>query len=112
MQSIRRFYLYTVALISLEIVVWGTIQLARSLLNGWEAGQEASSLAGTISLVLIGIPVFGLHWWLVQRDVARHPEERSEAARALFLYLGLFATLIPVAQNTLALLDHSLYALF
>jgi hypothetical protein len=112
MQPHRRIYLYTVAFISLEILVWGAVRLGRSVLDGGQTGEEASSLAGALSLVLVGIPVFGLHWWLAQREVSRHPEERAEWPRVLFLYGALFVTLIPVAHNILALLNRALFSLF
>jgi len=111
MISIRRIYLYTVALISLETVIWGAIRLARTAAD-LPAGAGPSSLAGSLSLLLVGIPVFGLHWWWAQRDAARHPEERSTWARAFFLHGTLFITLVPAVQNLLALLNRALFSLF
>ncbi len=112
MQTIRRLYLYAVALVSMETVLWGVIGLARSILAGQEIGGQASRLASALSLILVGVPVFLLHWALAQRSAVRDPEERSARLRAVFLYAALGATLVPVVQNILALLSRTLVAAF
>jgi hypothetical protein len=58
------------------------------------------------------VPVFLLHWWLAQRLALRDAEERASRVRAVFLYGALLATLVPVVQNLLALLDRTLLQLF
>jgi hypothetical protein len=108
MQTIRRFYVYAVAFISLESVLWGSIRLARSLLAGTRLGENLSLLAGGLSLILVGIPVFIFHWRLAQRSAQKDEEERYSRTRAVFLYAVLLAALLPVAQNILALLDRLL----
>ena len=39
MRTIRRFYFYLVAFISLEVVVWGAISLARTLFENLPGGN-------------------------------------------------------------------------
>jgi hypothetical protein len=58
MQSVRRLYVYGVALVSLETVIWGTISLARWILAGEEIGRDVSVLAGALSFILVSLPVF------------------------------------------------------
>ncbi len=107
MQNIRRLYLYAVSFVSLEVVLWGSIGLLRSLFAGQDiGGGNVSRLAGALALIFVGIPVFAVHWWIVQRGVQNEPEERSARIRAIFLYGVLLATLIPIVQNALTLLDH------
>jgi hypothetical protein len=112
MQSIRRLYLYTVALVSLEVVLWGSIGLARLVFTGEELGSSTSRLAESLSFTLVAVPVFLIHWLLAQRGATLHPEERFARLRALFLYGTLLATLVPVAQNGMAVLSRSLLAAF
>ena len=112
MHTIRRLYLYLVAFISLEVVLWGLIELARSTFSGEMIGGGASQLAGGLSLLLVGVPVFLLHWIPAQRSATRDEEERSSRTRAVFLYAALLATLIPIAQNTLALINRLWLQLF
>jgi hypothetical protein len=111
MQTVRRLYLYGVALVSLETVLWGAIGLARSIFSGDVIGRDANTLAGALSLFLVGVPVFLLHWWLAQRQALKDAEEQSSRVRAVYLYGALLATLIPAVQNLLALLNRGILAL-
>jgi hypothetical protein len=112
MQTIRRLYLYAVSFISLEVVLWGIISLARSAAAGDEIGGSVNRLAGALALILVGIPIFWLHWRLAQLSASREIEERASRLRAVFLYGTLLATLVPVTQNALSLLNHLLLRVF
>ena len=104
MKTIRRLYFYAVAFISLEVILWGMISLVRSFLgNRIENGIQTLSQA--LSLILVGVPIFLFHWILAQRFSANDDEEKTATVRAVFLYGILLATLIPVIQNFIALLD-------
>lgn len=106
MRTVRRLYFYVVALISLEIVLWGLVGLARSILSSLHVFQAgASQLAQALALILVGVPVFGFHWLMAQRFARREVDERASGIRAAFLYGVLLGTLIPVVQNLLALVN-------
>ncbi len=111
MKTIRRLYLYSVALVSLEVVVWGLIGLARSAFAGDEIGGDVARLAGALALIFVGIPVFLLHWWLAQKSAREDEDERSSYIRAIFLYGALLFTLIPVSQNLLTLINRTLFSI-
>jgi len=112
MQTIRRIYMYAVCLVSLEVVLWGAIGLLRSLFAGQEiGGGNVNRLAGALALILVGTPVFILHWSWAQRSIKNDPDERSNRVRAIFLYLALLVTLVPATQNLLSLIDHLLLRL-
>ena len=102
MRTVRRLYFYAIATVSLEVVIWGVIGLLRSIINNAIGGQ-ASLLAGSLSLVLVGTPVFLVHWWAAQRGALRDSEERAARERSLFLYGVLLGVLIPIVQNGLAI---------
>ena len=108
MRTVRRVYLYLVAFISLEVVIWGAIYLGRSILtcNSSALCRGADILALGLASVLVGVPFFLVHWLLAQRLARREEEERTSSIRAVFLYGILLATLIPIIQNLLAFLDH------
>ena len=113
MQSLRRLYLYAVTFVSLEVVLWGSIGLGRAFAAVGRAGEGSTNqLAQALAFILVGIPVFLLHWWLAQRAALREPGERSALLRAIFLYGVLLATLLPVVNNSLALLDRLLAIAF
>ena len=105
MSTVRRTYFYLVALIGLEVVVWGVINLARTLFDILPGGGSASLLAGGLSLIIVGLPIFLLHWRVLQHEADSDAEERSTRLRALFLYAARLATLIPLVQNIGALIN-------
>lgn len=107
MKSIRRLYFYLVAFISVEVVVWGLIGLLRSIVDRTISGG-ADALAQALALILVGVPIFLIHWLWAQRASAREEEEKEATLRAVFLYAILLATLIPVLQNLLSFLDRAL----
>jgi hypothetical protein len=110
MRTIRRFYFYLVAFISLEVVVWGAISLARTLFENLP-GVNTNQLATGLSLVLVGVPIFLLHWLVAQHDAQKDEEEHASRLRAVFLYAARLATLIPVVQNVLAMISRPLLSL-
>ncbi|OIO89707.1 MAG: hypothetical protein AUK02_02100 [Anaerolineae bacterium CG2_30_58_95] len=112
MRTIRRLYFYAVTLVSLEVVLWGLIGLARSAFSTHIVGGGAARLAQALALILVGVPVFGLHWWVAQRGARADMDEHASGVRAFFLYAVLLATLIPIAQNCLPLLDRLLLQAF
>jgi uncharacterized protein DUF5671 len=107
MKSIRRLYFYLVAFISIEVVVWGLVGLLRSIVDQTISGG-ADALAQALALILVGVPIFLIHWLWAQRAAAGEEEEKTASLRAIFLYAILLATLIPVVQNVLSFIDRSL----
>ena len=107
MKSIRRLYFYLVAFISIEVVLWGLVGLLRSIVDDTVSGG-ADALAQALALILVGVPIFLVHWFWIQRAAAQDEEEKSATLRAVFFYAILLATLIPVAQNLLSFIDRSL----
>lgn len=107
MSTVRRLYFYGLAWISAGVVIWGMVNLLRTLvLRGSAGGTDA--LATGLSLVLVGLPIFLLHWRAAQRDAARDIEERASRVRAVFLYAALAGTLAPVMYALVAILNREL----
>ncbi len=111
MKTVRRLYFYAVALISIEVVLWGLINLLRSIVDQTIGGQ-AQSLASALALTLVGVPIFLFHWLWTQRAASRDEDEQTASLRAIFFYSILIGTLIPVVQNVLALVDRTLLDIF
>jgi hypothetical protein len=111
MRTVRRLYFYAVAIISLEVVLWGLIGLVRVIFSS-TVSNTVESLAQGLALILVGVPVFALHWWAAQRSARGDEEEHASAIRAAFLYGALLGLLIPVVQNLLALVDRALVSAF
>lgn len=110
MNTVRRLYFYGLSFISIEVVVWGVIGLLRTVFS---SGMVGSSLLATgLSLVLVGLPIFYLHWRTAQRDAMREPDERGSRVRAVFLYAALGAAFGPILLSTLALVNKAVLLLF
>jgi len=107
MKSIRRLYFYLVAFISIEVVVWGLVGLLRSIVDKTVSGG-ADALAQALALILVGVPIFLVHWLWAQKASAHEDEEKEATLRAVFLYAILIGTLIPVVQNLLSFVDRAL----
>ena len=108
MKTIRRLYFYLVSLISLEVVIWGLINLLRTIFSSKLTFPGADTLAQAMALIFVGVPIFAVHWIWAQKYSAKDPEEHSASLRALFLYAALLATLIPVVQNLLSFINRTL----
>ena len=67
-------------------------------------------LATGLSLVLVGLPVFLLHWLPAQRDARRDEEEHASRVRAVFFYTVRVFTLMPVVYSALAFFNRQLLA--
>lgn len=112
MQIIRRLYFYAVTLVSLEIVIWGLIGLMRTVFSAAALGATADRLAAPLAFILVGLPVFLMHWRMVQGMAAENADEAASRIRAAFFYIALAATFLPAIQNALAFVSRSLTQAF
>lgn len=99
----RRLYLYIVAGVALAVWAAGTERLLRlALLTVWDSVTAAAvtgsaeairrELSVGIALLVVGFPIWAIHWWLIQRGVGRDHEEARSAVRSAFLTLVLLVT--------------------
>ena len=122
MGTVKRLYLYAVAAISLLVLAVGVESLVAVVLGGIADALGANVIAGesssreqlslSIALVVVGAPIFAIHWWLIVRgwrgtDQAA-TDDRHSPIRAL--YLALVATVslgfaFDAAQRLLVLVD-------
>jgi len=99
----RRLYLYGIAAIALAVWAVGAVRLLRELgMALWELlGRPAvigdpeafrARLSLSVALLLVGFPIWAVHWWLVERAVRMDAAEQRSAVRAAFLAAVLAAT--------------------
>ena len=98
----RRLYIYIVAAASFAMVLIGLINLGSTALNQLlnatpPYSNVRDAYAGFGAVILVGLPVWAIHWWLAQRFAARTADERASAIRRLYLYVVLVATGIALA---------------
>lgn len=88
MSSVRRWYIYLVSAISLQGVVWAFIELLRNFFVR-SGALQITSIALEIAAILIGLPVFVVHWLWAQRLAKADTDEREAGVRSLYLYANL-----------------------
>ncbi|NTU79242.1 MAG: hypothetical protein HGA45_07535, partial [Chloroflexales bacterium] len=94
MSSVRRWYIFLVATISLQAVTWAVIALLRNVLGVW-GERSTEAIAFQVAVIVIGLPVYLIHWLWAQRLAAGDPEERGAVLRRLYLYGNMAALLAP-----------------
>ena len=67
MRTVRRLYFYLVTFISLEAMLWGHDPAGAHIHRVFPGQVGTNLLARGLSLVLVGLPVFWLHWSKVQK---------------------------------------------
>jgi hypothetical protein len=105
MKAIRRFYFYVLSLISIQVVLWAVINLLRTIFSGEVVTGVIDWLAGGIAFVVVGTPIFVLHWTTAQREADQDEDEHNSRIRAAFLYAALLSTGIPISYALMAILN-------
>ena len=103
MSSVRRWYVYLVSAISLQAATWAVIALLRNLALS-RLNPPPTAIAFEIAVIVIGLPVYLVHWLWGQRLAGRADEERQAVLRHLYLYGTLAGFLGPFATNTFDLI--------
>jgi len=108
MGKVRSWYVYLVSAITIQALTWATINLLRNLIiPGLDA--PVSTIAFQISVVIITLPLFLVHWLWAQRTAAKEPEDRASLARLIYLYIMMTAFLAPLINNVFGFVRALLY---
>jgi hypothetical protein len=101
MRGMQRVYLYAMALVSGLMLVLALANAAAILiLSGMGAGaaDTGTSVLGWLALIIVAAIVWGVHWWLAEREA--HPltmagaVERAATARKAYLWAGQLCALV------------------
>lgn len=102
MRTARRVYLYAISFISLQAVMWAAIAGGRLLLLFREVSATyAQVIAGSLAILIVGVPFFLIHWLTARRLALADSEERGSAFRAFFHYALMASTSIPALLSIL-----------
>ena len=98
----RRLYIYIVVAASFGMLLIGLVNLGTTALNQLLKATPPytnvrDAYAGFGAVILVGLPVWGIHWWFAQRLARRSADDRASAIRRLYLYVVLAATGIALA---------------
>ncbi len=103
MLTMKRIYLYGVLGASLVPLLMGLTELLRLLIRAVADGMRSGALGGAqfvredlswaLALVVVALPIWAVHLWLVRRSMSLSPtvaaDERASAARATYFFLVL-----------------------
>jgi hypothetical protein len=107
MQAARRLYLYTMSGITLGVIAAGLVILLEVVLEGTGlldrgpnsfAAAPRERISQAVAMLGVGIPVWAIHWLLIQRGLAVGKPDRlaehGSAIRAGYLTLVLAVSLL------------------
>jgi hypothetical protein len=98
MGNVRRWYVYLVSAVTIQSVTWATINLIRNLIIPG-VDSPTTAIAFQISVIVITLPLFLVHWIWAQRQAASDLDERASLPRLLYLYVMMAAFLGPLINN-------------
>ncbi|HLA17078.1 MAG TPA: DUF5671 domain-containing protein [Candidatus Limnocylindrales bacterium] len=118
MLTARRLYLYVVSGIALALLAVGAAALLRLTLErvmgsqpALAGGSDADQLAVGLALVIVGLPLFAIQWWLVERtvrgDEAAADAERRSVVRAFYFFVVLAVSLGYLASQAVTAIDYA-----
>ncbi len=100
---IRRLYLFVAAGVGLLVYAGGAVGLIQVL--GESGVSSLSRLVDASVGIIVGLGIWGGHWWLIQQlFVSADEEERGSVLRKVYLYLVIvIASLVAVTNATILL---------
>jgi hypothetical protein len=121
MRLARRLYLYFIAAVSISVLAVAATNLLELLFTALHDAFAADgvvradpddvrrALSIYVSLTIVALPIWLVHWWLIERDIGRNDdtadEERRSDLRALYLSAGLAIPFIIWTVNGVNLLQ-------
>ena len=88
--TVRRFYFYSVAFVAVMLAASGFALFIGQILNSISSNDVISSsregLALGVAFAVVGLPLWGAHWWLIRRYVREYPVEDRAILRYLYFY--------------------------
>ena len=99
MNTTKRLYFYGVSFVTLVVAANGVVllvqflieQVTQSTIAGWD---NQASLG--LSMVIVGAPLWVLHWHYTQRQATKQSDETASTLRKLYLYGVLFTASLVV----------------
>lgn len=123
MQAARRLYLYVMSGITLGVISLGFVLLVQSLLEGLFPGSRfgevrnaREQLSQAVAMLGVGVPVWLVHWRLIQRglrpDRPERDAERGDGIRAIYISLVLGIALVIWVNSGITLIQWAITTAF
>jgi hypothetical protein len=116
MAAVRRVYIYVVCGVSLAMFLVGLGNGGGALIEALTAGSLAATFRQTLALsaalILVGLPVWILHWRKALRLGTSDPDEQAAALRRLYFFVVTAFLLVAIAALGMRLIDATLGSAF
>jgi hypothetical protein len=116
MAAVRRVYIYVICGVSLAMFLVGLGNGGGALIEALTAGSLAATFRQTLALsaalILVGLPVWILHWRKALQLGASDPAEQAAALRRLYFFVVTAFLLVAIAALGLRLIDATLGSAF
>ena len=100
MNTTKRLYFYGVSFVTLVVAANGVALLVQFLVDliaqRTIAGGPDTQASLGLAMVVVGAPLWVLHWHYTQRQAAKQPDETASTLRKLYLYGVLFTASLVV----------------
>ena len=100
MNTTKRLYFYGVSFVTLVVAANGVALLVQFLVDliaqRTIAGGPDTQASLGLAMVVVGAPLWVLHWLYTQRQAAKQPDETASTLRKLYLYGVLFTASLVV----------------
>ena len=107
-QLVRRIYFYTLTLISILMIAFGVVQTSTFILEGIFGesltGAPPERAAIGISLIIVGTPLWFIHWRIVNTNAKTNITERLSGIRQFYIYALLVISMAIVTDAMLTIL--------
>ena len=108
MNTMKRLYIYGVSFVALVVTASGTSLLFRYLLNQLLdrniAGGTAEQLSLGVAMIVVGGPLWTVHWLMARRQLDREPQEATAVLRKLYIYGVMFLAALLTFVSVVSLL--------
>ena len=112
MAVVRRVYIYVVSGVSLAMFLVGLGNGGGALIEALTAGSLAATFRQTLALsaalILVGLPVWILHWRKALQLGASDPGERAAALRRLYFFVVTAFLLVAIGALGMRLIEATL----
>src|SRR5437660_6245767 len=116
MAVVRRVYIYVVCGVSLAMFLVGLGNGGGALIEALTAGSLAATFRQTLALsaalILVGLPVWILHWRKALQLGASDPGERAAALRRLYFFVVTAFLLVAIGALGMRLIEATLGSAF
>jgi hypothetical protein len=108
MNTMKRLYIYGVSFVALVVTASGTSLLFRYLLDQLLdrniAGGTAEQLSLGVAMIVVGWPLWIVHWLMARRQLDREPQEATAVLRKLYIYSVMFLAALLTFVSVVSLL--------